>query len=147
MQIALEQARQACESGEVPVGALLVHRQKNEIIAARHNMVEAKSNPLLHAEMMVIEEACTKISSKNLCEYDLYVTLEPCAMCASAISHARIGRLFYAASDIKQGAVEHGVRFFTSNSCFHRPEIFSGILSEESQIMLQNFFKIARERL
>lgn len=147
MQIALEQARQACESGEVPVGAVLVHRQNREIIAAGHNMVEAKRNPLLHAEMLVIEEACAKTDSKNLCEYDIYVTLEPCAMCASAISHARIGRLFYAASDKKQGAVENGVRFFASNSCFHRPEIFSGISSEKSQIMLQNFFKRARGKL
>lgn len=144
MLIALEEAKKAVIASEVPVGAVIVRREDGEVIALGHNQVENKQNPTMHAEMLVINEACKKLQVKNLSEYDLYVTLEPCAMCACAISHARLGRLFYGASEPKTGAVESGVRFFTSSNCHHRPEIYPGMMAEESRQLLQDFFKNLR---
>jgi cytosine deaminase len=95
--------------------------------------------------MIAIEAACKLLKSKNLSNYDLYVTLEPCTMCAAAISYARIGRLFYGAYDTKQGAVENGVRFFTQESCMHRPEIYDNIMAEESSNVLKRFFETLRD--
>lgn len=144
MQEALKQAELALAAGEIPVGAVIVNSTSQEIIAKSHNMVEKLKNPTLHAEIIVINQACHYLDSKNLSNCDLYVTLEPCAMCAAAISQARIRQLFYAAADLKQGAVEHGVRFFTSPSCFHRPAIYLDILAEPSTQLLKTFFKNLR---
>ena len=144
MKIALENALYAQVSGEVPVGAVIVERSSGQIISAGYNQVETENNPLKHAEIIAIDSACKALRSKNLSEYDLYVTLEPCAMCSAAISHARIGRLFYGASDPKQGAVENGVRFFTQSTCMHRPEVYDGIMAEESRGLIRAFFEHLR---
>lgn len=144
MRYALEHALLAQNLGEVPVGAIVVDRSTGEVVAASHNRVEGDANPMRHAEMIAIESACRILKCKNLSGYDLYVTLEPCTMCAAAISHARIDRLFYGAPDVKQGAVENGVRFFTHESCMHRPEVYNGILSDESSNMLKEFFENLR---
>ena len=141
---ALKQAQIAYDLGEVPVGAVITQRLNGKIIAKAHNMMQTSGNPLKHAEMIVIDMACKKLGNKNLSNCDLYVSLEPCAMCASAVSHSRLGRLFYGASDQKQGAVENGVRFFTNTSCHWRPEVYHGMLFYESQELMQNFFKRIR---
>lgn len=140
MSLAFEEAEKAASLGEVPVGCVIVERVSRQVVARAHNMSEQGKNANLHAEIIAINEACRVLSSKNLSELDIYVTLEPCTMCASAISNARIKRLYYGASDEKQGAVENGVRFFTSTSCLHRPEIYSGIQSPRSERMLRDFF-------
>ena len=141
MRQALEQALYAASSNEVPVGAVIVHRLNKEVIAKSHNKIETERNPTAHAELLAINAACKLLGNKNLAEYDLYVTLEPCAMCAAAIAHSRIGRVFYGASDYKMGAIENGVRFFTSHTCHHHPEIYLGIMAEESEKLLKDFFK------
>lgn len=144
MDLALSQAKLAAAQGEVPVGCVVVDRASGEVIASAHNLCEQEKNANLHAEILVINEACKILDSKNLSDLDLYVTLEPCTMCASAIANARIGRIYYGAADEKQGAVENGVRFFTAGSCMHRPEIYSGVKSEESEELLKKFFKSLR---
>ncbi len=145
MQEALLQAEIAYKAGEVPVGAIIVDSTKNLIIAKTYNLVEKRKNPLMHAEVLAINEACAFLGDKYLVHCDLYVTLEPCAMCAAAISYAKIRRLIYAASDYKQGAVEHNGRFFTTQSCFHRPEIYPNISATPATILLQEFFKNLRK--
>lgn len=140
MREALEQALYAFIGAEVPVGAVIVDRESKEIVARGRNAVEANCNPTHHAELIAINEACRKLRTKNLKRCDIYVTLEPCAMCAAAISHARIGRVFYGASDTKMGGVENGVRFFTNRNCHHRPEIYPGIMAQESGALLKDFF-------
>jgi tRNA(adenine34) deaminase len=144
MQSALENALYAQVSGEIPVGAVIIQRNSGQIISSGYNLVETENNPLKHAEMIAIDSACKELKSKNLSECDLYVTLEPCAMCSAAISYARIGRLFYGASDPKQGAVEHGPRFFTQSTCMHRPEIYDKIMANESSTLLKAFFEHLR---
>ena len=144
MITALEHALYAHVSGEVPVGAVIVQRSSGQIISSGYNQVETDNSPLRHAEIIAIEMACKELKTKNLSECDLYVTLEPCTMCTSAISHSRIGRLFYGASDVKQGAVEHGVRFFTQTTCMHRPEVYEGIMAEESRELIRTFFERLR---
>ncbi|MES2215007.1 MAG: nucleoside deaminase [Pseudomonadota bacterium] len=141
MRQALEQAMNAAAHNEVPVGAVIVNRLDREIIARAYNKVETENNAIAHAEILAINTACRMLNTKNLAECDLYVTLEPCAMCSAAISHSRIGRVFYGASDPKMGAVENGVRFFTNHTCHHRPEIYVGMMAEESEVLLKNFFK------
>jgi tRNA(adenine34) deaminase len=143
MREALNEATNAMNNGEVPVGAVLVHRASGEKIFSSSNQMHAKSNPLAHAEMLLIQEAITSLRSKYLTDYDLYVTLEPCIMCAGAISHARIGRLFYAASDPKFGAIENGT-VYSGNKCGYKPEIYPGIISEESEELLKTFFNKLR---
>lgn len=145
MSRAIAEAESALEKGEVPVGAVVTHKITGDIIATAHNLMETSGNPTCHAEILAISEACKKLSSKNLSDCDIYVTLEPCTMCASAISHARIARLFYGAPDIKGGAVENGVRFFTSSTCHHRPEIYPGIMAAESSDLLRMFFNTLRQ--
>ena len=140
MREALDQAMHAFSCGEVPVGAVIVDRAKREVVARTYNRVETDNNPTLHAELLAINHLCKALHTKNLSRFDMYVTLEPCAMCATAISHARIGRLFYGASDPKMGSVENGVRFFTSHSCHHRPEIYPGIMAMEAGELLKHFF-------
>lgn len=141
MQLAINEAQKAFDEQEVPVGCVIVQKDTGRLIAAGRNQMEKYRNPNAHAEMLAINEACMKIGSKNLSGYDIYVTVEPCTMCASAISNTRFGRLYYGASDEKHGAVEHNVRFFASGACFHRPEVYHGIKSRESIKLMQDFFK------
>lgn len=145
MNQALDQAKLALRMGEVPIGAILVNNQTNEVIAADHNRVETKKCAALHAEMNVINSACQLAEQKYLTGHDLYVTLEPCAMCAAAIAHCKIDRIFYGASDPKGGAIEYGARIFTLGTTHHRPEIIPGILEEECSKILKEFFKQIRK--
>ncbi len=138
MAAALDQARIAAKKDEVPIGAVIVCNQ--EIIAASHNQNRELSDPTAHAEILALREAAAKKNSPRLDDCDLYITLEPCTMCAAAISLARIRNVFYACGDSKFGAVENGANFFNSKSCHHKPEIYSGINEEESRGLLQEFF-------
>ncbi len=138
MEAALVEARAAEQRGEVPVGAVIV--KDREIIARSGNRTLKDRDPTAHAEILAIRSAARQLNSERLTDCDLYVTLEPCPMCAAAISFARIRRLYFGAGDEKGGAVEHGVRFFNSPSCHHRPEVYSGIGEQEAAQMLRNFF-------
>jgi tRNA(Arg) A34 adenosine deaminase TadA len=142
MKLALEQAKIAFEKNEVPVGAVIV--ENGRILAATHNQNLLLKDPTAHAEVLVLREAAKVKNQHRLDDCDLYVTLEPCAMCAAAISLTRIRRVYYAISDEKFGAVENGARIFNSKSCHHFPEIYSGFCEEESKNLLQNFFKLKR---
>ena len=142
MDHALEAARQAGAAGEVPVGAVIV--QNRTIIATSRNSMRKDTDPTAHAEISVIRTACRKLGSERLPDCDLYVTLEPCTMCAGAISHARIRRLYFAALDTKAGAVENGVRFFDQPACHHRPEAIGGIGARAARQMLRDFFALRR---
>lgn len=142
MRAAFEAAAAAAEQGEVPIGAVVVHR--GEIIACAGNAPRTLHDPTAHAEMLAIREAARILGRERLEDCDLWVTLEPCAMCAGAISHARITRLYYAASDPKGGAIENGPRFFTQPTCHHRPEVYSGIGETEAGAMLREFFRERR---
>jgi tRNA(adenine34) deaminase len=142
MQLALRQARAAAEAGEVPVGAVIV--RAGEAIAQAGNRTVTDRDPTAHAEMVVIRAAAASLGSERLVDCDLYVTLEPCAMCAAAISFARIRRLYYGAADPKGGAVENGVRYFSAPTCLHRPEIYGGIGEIEAAKLLQGFFRARR---
>lgn len=145
MQIALQEAASAYEEGEVPVGCVIVERESGRILARTRNSMQADKNANHHAEMLAIEKVCKDLDNKNLSKCDIYVTLEPCTMCASAISNARLGRLYYGSDDSKMGGVENGVRFFASNSCFHKPEIYAGIGDKESAALIKNFFSNLRK--
>lgn len=142
MQIALDEARAAQARGEVPVGAVIV--RAGEVIAQAGNRTLAEHDPTAHAELLAIRQAAAMLGSERLTDCDLYVTLEPCAMCAAAISFARIRRLYYGASDAKGGAVENGVRFFSSPACHHKPEIYGGLSESESGELLKGFFRARR---
>ncbi len=144
MQEALNQAQIAFNKNEIPVGVVIVNRKSNEIISKTHNLVEQQKNPLLHAEIVAISQSSKILSSKNLSNCDMYVTLEPCSMCTAAISFARIGRLFYATTDPKQGNIENNGRFFNSKHCFHHPEIYSGFLAKISENLIKEFFRKLR---
>lgn len=140
MEIALEEAAAAAQRGEVPVGAVLVDYQNQQILAKAGNRVEELCDPTAHAEMLVIRQ----VNCKILTHADLYVTLEPCPMCAAAISFARIRRLYFGAEDPKGGGVEHGCRVFTQPTCHHRPEIYGGISGDRSTQLLRQFFQARR---
>ncbi len=142
MAAALAQARLAADAGEVPVGAVVV--RDGVIIAAAHNAPRGLNDPTAHAEMLAIRAAALALGQERLETCELWVTLEPCAMCAGAIAHARIGKLYYAASDPKGGAVEHGARVFEQDQCLHRPEVYPGIGEAEAAELLQGFFKARR---
>lgn len=142
MELALEQARLAGLRGEVPVGALVVRGA--EIIASAGNQTRELNDPTAHAELLAIRAAASTLKSERLNDCDLYVTLEPCAMCAGAISLARIARLYYGASDLKGGGVEHGGRLFTQSTCHHAPDVYAGIGDVEASILLKDFFKTKR---
>ena len=142
MEAALAQARLAFEKDEVPVGAVIV--EDGKIISSAHNCNLTKKDPTAHAEILTLRKAAEIKGSSRLDNCDLYVTLEPCAMCAAAISLARIRRIYYAASDKKFGAVENGARIFASSSCHHKPEVYSGISEEESKKLMQDFFRSRR---
>ena len=143
MAIALEEARAAAERGEVPVGAVVARDGK--VLARAGNRPRELSDPTAHAEMLVIRAACAATGSERLPDADLYVTLEPCAMCAAAISFARVRRLYFGAADEKGGAVLHGPRFFMQPTCHHAPETYQGLGELESAQMLKGFFKAKRE--
>ena len=142
MDMALEEARAAGEAGEVPVGCVVVHA--GAVIARFGNRTLTDSDPTAHAEMAAIREAARLLGSERLSGCDLYVTLEPCAMCAGAVAFARIRRLYYGAADPKGGAVDNGVKFFASPTCHHRPEIYGGIAEAESSALLKEFFRERR---
>ncbi|MEM9500216.1 MAG: nucleoside deaminase [Pseudomonadota bacterium] len=142
MRAALEAARDAARGGEVPVGAVIVRGET--IIATAANATRSPPDPTGHAEIRALRLAAELLDDDRLTGCDLYVTLEPCAMCAGAISHARIARLYYAASDPKGGAVEHGARVFEQEQCLHRPEVYSGIGEAEAAELLREFFRERR---
>ena len=144
MDLALAEAGAAGGRGEVPVGAVLVDGVTGSILARAGNRVEALKDPTAHAEMIVIREAAAAAGLKRLEGADLYVTLEPCAMCAAAISFARMRRLYFGASDPKGGAVENGLRYFSSATCLHRPEIYGGIGESEAAELMRSFFRARR---
>ena len=142
MSEALEEARAAASRGEVPVGALVV--LDGEIIARAGNRTRELNDPTAHAEMLAIRAACAALESERLTGADLYVTLEPCAMCAAAISFARLRRLYYAATDPKGGAVASGPRFFSQPTCHHVPEVYDGLAETEAASLLKSFFAAKR---
>jgi tRNA(adenine34) deaminase len=143
MDMALDEARQAQDRGEVPVGCVIV--RDGLVLATAGNRTLAGRDPTAHAEMLAIRAAAQKLGSERLTGCDLYVTLEPCAMCAAAISFARIRRLYYGAPDPKGGAVDHGPRFYQSPTCHHRPEVYGGINENEAATLLRTFFEARRD--
>ena len=142
MQTALEEARAAADRGEVPVGCVIV--RGGEIIARAGNRTIVDKDPTAHAELLAVRAASAALGSERLSDCDLYVTLEPCAMCSAAMSFARIRRLYFGAADEKGGAVEHGVRFFSSPTCHHKPEVYGGIAGTEAGALLTDFFAARR---
>ena len=138
MDRALAEAQAAAARREVPVGCVIV--RDGAVIAAAGNETLAARDPTAHAEMLALREAARVIGSERLTDCDLYVTLEPCTMCAAAISFARIRRVYYGAADPKGGAVDHGVRFFAAATCHHRPEVYAGFAEAESAALLRDFF-------
>lgn len=142
MQQALAMAQIAAGKGEVPVGAVIV--RGSEVIAQSHNLVETGRDPTAHAEMLAIRAACDLLGTPRLEDCDLYVTLEPCPMCAQAISFARIRRLYFGAYDPKGGGVENGPRIFSQPTCHHKPEIYGGIAESECGGLLKDFFRQRR---
>ena len=143
MQLAFEEARAAGDRGEVPIGAVVV--RDGAVIGRGGNRTRELSDITAHAEIVAIRQAAEAIGSERLTDADLYVTLEPCTMCAGAISFARIRRLYYGASDPKGGAVESGVRFYASEACHHAPEVYSGIGESEAGDILREFFRERRD--
>jgi tRNA(adenine34) deaminase len=142
MQMALEEARAAQARGEVPVGCVIV--RAGEVIARAGNRTIADKDPTAHAELLAIRQAAAALRTERLADCDLYVTLEPCTMCAAAMAFARIRRLYFGAADPKGGAVEHGVRFFAAATCHHRPEVYGGINESECAALLRDFFAARR---
>jgi len=142
MKAALEQAQLAANAGEVPVGAVIT--RDGAVIAAAHNAPRTLADPTAHAEVLVLRAAAKALGQERLEGCDLWVTLEPCAMCAGAIAHARIARLYYAAPDPKGGAVAHGARVFEHPQCHHRPEVYSGMGEDEAAGLLRSFFEERR---
>jgi len=142
MDLALSLAEQAAAAGEAPVGAVVV--DNGVVLAAERNRMKALNDPTAHAEMLAIRTALAKRGSGRLDGCDLYVTLEPCAMCAGAIAHVRLRRLYFGAEDAKAGAVENGVRLFAQPSCHHAPEVVHGLSAERSANLLRDFFQARR---
>jgi tRNA(adenine34) deaminase len=142
MDLALEQAENAEKSGEVPIGCVIV--RDNAVIARAGNRTLTDRDPTAHAEILALREAARLTGSERLTDCDLYVTLEPCTMCAGAISFARIGRLYYGATDPKGGAVDSGVRFFASPTCHHAPDVYPSVGENKAAALLRQFFKARR---
>jgi tRNA(adenine34) deaminase len=143
MDLALEEARMAAAEGEVPVGCVIV--RDGAVISRGRNRTVADHDPTAHAEMLALRAAAAALGSERLTQCDIYVTLEPCTMCAGALSLARIRRLYYGAADPKGGAVDNGVRFFASPTCHHRPDVYGGIGEQEAAALLREFFAGRRE--
>ncbi len=144
MAQALAEAEAAAARGEAPIGAVLVAGESGEVLARAGNRVEELADPTAHAEMLVIRAACAGRKAPRLPDCDLYVTLEPCAMCAQAISFARLRRLYFGAADSKGGGVEHGARIFTQPTCHHRPDVYGGIDETRAAELLKDFFRARR---
>ncbi len=144
MDLALGEAEAAAALGEVPVGAVLVDGETGEILARAHNLVESDKDPTAHAELLVIREAAQRLGAKRLTRADLYVSLEPCPMCAQAIALARLRRLVFGAYDPKGGGVEHGPRIFAQPTCHHRPEVIGGLQERRAGELLKVFFQARR---
>ena len=142
MELALEQAEACVQRGEIPVGAVIV--RDNQIVAQAGNRSVELKDTTAHAEMLVIRAASETLGNERLNGCDLYTTLEPCTMCAAAISYARIRRIYYGAEDMKFGAVDNGVRFYHAKSCHHKPEVYGGICQSEAASLLKAFFKARR---
>lgn len=143
MDIALEEARAAADRGEVPVGAVVVS-PSGEIVGRGGNRTREDNDPTAHAEIVALRQACATLGLERLMGYDLYVTLEPCPMCAAAMSNARIRRLYYGAGDPKSGGVAHGAKVFSHAQCHHAPEIYDGIAGAEAETLLKDFFAARR---
>lgn len=139
MSLALDQARDAADRGEVPVGAVVVAAD-GTVVAAAGNRTRELNDPTAHAEMLAIRQACAVLGVERLIDHDLYVTLEPCPMCAGAIANARIRRLYYGAQDAKSGGVAHGARVFAHPQCHHVPEVYDGVSAPEAEKLLVDFF-------
>jgi tRNA(Arg) A34 adenosine deaminase TadA len=146
MRIALDLAQAAAEAGEAPIGAVVIDPATGEVLGAAHNAPIALHDPSAHAEIRALREAAARVGNYRLTGMTLYVTLEPCAMCAGAISHARIGRLVFGADDPKGGAVMHGPRLFEQPTCHWRPAVEAGLLGSESSALLRAFFQARRSR-
>ena len=144
MRIALAEAQAAAERGEAPIGAVIVDPATGEVIARAGNSPIGRHDPTAHAEILALRAAAERLGNYRLTGLELFVTLEPCAMCAGAISHARIGRLVFGAADEKGGAVAHGPRFFEQPTCHWRPAVEGGLLGEESAALLKGFFRARR---
>jgi tRNA(adenine34) deaminase len=142
MDMALQEARTAAAHGEVPVGCIIV--RGSAIVARAGNRTVTDRDPTAHAEIVAIRQAAAQLGSERLEDCDLYVTLEPCAMCAGAIAFARVRRLYYGAADPKGGAVDSGVKFFASPTCHHRPEVYGGLAEAEASTLLKSFFQERR---
>ena len=145
MRIALELAQAAAAAGETPVGAVVVDPATGEVVGRGANAPIGRSDPTAHAEILALREAALRLGNYRLTGLELFVTLEPCAMCAGAISHARIGRLVFGAEDAKGGAVVHGPRVFDQPTCHWRPKVEGGVLAEESSALLKGFFRARRK--
>jgi tRNA(adenine34) deaminase len=143
MAIAFEEAEAAAQRGEVPVGACVVSTD-GHVLARDGNRTRELRDPTAHAEVLVLRQAAAKVASERLVDCDLFVTLEPCVMCAGAISHARIRRLYYGAEDAKMGAVDHGPRVFIQSTCHHAPDVYGGIGATAASSLLKDFFKSHR---
>lgn len=144
MDLALAQARAAAAAGEVPVGAVLIEAASGRILAEARNRIEELNDPTAHAEVLAIRAGAALMGSPRLPACDLYVTLEPCPMCAGAIAFARLRRVYYGAADPKGGAVDHGIRLFEQPTCHHRPEVYGGIGEGEAAELLREFFQARR---
>jgi tRNA(Arg) A34 adenosine deaminase TadA len=144
MRLALAEAEAAGARGEVPVGAVLVDGASGKLLAADGNRIEERRDPTAHAELLVLRAAAAALGSPRLTGCDLYVTLEPCPMCAQALAFARVRRLYYGASDPKGGGVEHGPRIFAQPTCHHRPEVYGGIEEAQAGALLKAFFQTRR---
>ncbi len=144
MAAAMEEARAAAARGEVPVGAVVVDAASGAILARAGNRTEEDNDPSAHAEILALRAAAAAKGTPRLPDCDLYVTVEPCAMCAAAISYARIRRLYFGAGDPKMGAVEHGPRFFRQPTCHHAPEVYGGIGESEAAALMRDFFRDRR---
>ncbi|WP_074735612.1 nucleoside deaminase [Ruegeria halocynthiae] len=144
MKLALEQARTAADRGEVPVGAVIIGPD-GRVVAAAGNRTRELRDPTAHAEILALRAACQSAGSERLPDHDLYVTLEPCAMCAAALAAARIRRVYYGASDPKSGGVAHGARVFSHPQAHHRPEVYDGIAADEAIALLKQFFAAQRD--
>ena len=146
MKLAMDQARAAAQAGEAPIGAVVFDPATGEVIAAAHNQPIALNDPTGHAEILALRAAAERLGNYRLTGLTLAVTLEPCAMCAGAISHARIGRLVFGATDPKGGAVVSGSRFFEQPTCHSRPQVTGGVLADEAGVLLKGFFRDRRNR-
>jgi len=142
IQIAIQEAQKAFQKNEVPIGAVIV--KNNQVIAKAYNQVITKKDATAHAEILAIQKACKKLKTEKLIDCDIYVTLEPCSMCAAAISHAQIKRLYYGASNPKEGAIEHNSKLYQNKSCNYIPEVYSGFEEQKCSELLKDFFQSKR---